>query len=398
MWKLLVVVICLGFIAGSSLPASAALPVEETGLLAGGAAYEINADEQGGLWISDFGPSVTGPVGEVWHVDAATQAYTVYSTGGEPADARRYADYFWWVDGGANVIGRAAVGASSDTTVSLSTWTIPTTNGYFYGATLDDAGRLWATEANTIDYQFYSLEMGTPDNFCVHPFNNNAIVTYPVYSNGFIWLGDYVNSDILRYDILTHWMEVWHLPANSVPFGMAVDAQGDLWYADSNLSAVAELDPETNLLRSFMIPNEAGGQMVAVEGERVWYTGYYDPLIGILNPAIAPYTESPLVKEGYSVLPECVPIPRIEAAPINKTTHQAAVWTGSDIPVAFLGSGHQVYQVLPDDPQSDSPSLWGIANQGGLMWVVDSGRQKLIRIESPPDIVPSFVYLPLITR
>ena len=56
---------------------------EETPLNIDGSAYEINIDAAGNLWISDYGAD------EIWQVNPATAAYTIYQGIQAPSDARR---------------------------------------------------------------------------------------------------------------------------------------------------------------------------------------------------------------------------------------------------------------------------------------------------------------------
>ena len=76
MRKILVVIVCLVLIFGSTLPAAADLLVQEADLNPDGTAYEVNPDQQGGLWISDYW------AGEVWYVNLliTPTTYTAYST------------------------------------------------------------------------------------------------------------------------------------------------------------------------------------------------------------------------------------------------------------------------------------------------------------------------------
>lgn len=404
MRRILVLVVCLLLAFGSVSPASAALPVEEAGLLEGGQPYEINPYGANELWISDWGTS-SGTTGKVISVNTDNPNMVIYPVPGLPTDARRDGNYFWWVDGDIGMIGRAEVGTEDVTSVAYSTWLIPDVGNYypsFYGSMVDASGRLWATDASYP--RFYKLtvdQIGQPDVLCTYflPEPSTAFSSYLAYKHPDLWIGDYGNAILYRLNVENNTFSSWLLPELSSPTGMVVDAEGDLWYADWYYSVVAELDPDSGggqgNLASYPIGSNLTAMMVAVEGSRIWFTGENSPVIGILNPATAVHTDLPLTPTTGSFTPECTPLERSTDS-LERITTPITWGTPPDYPLSYLNSGLQIYRISPGDLVDSSP--WGIANQAGLMWVVDSWRQKLIKISPPPDIIPNFVYLPLIKR
>ncbi len=405
MIRILVIMVCLLLVFGSVSPVFAALPVEEAVLMPGGEPYEINPDGLGGLWISDWGLA-SETSGRVWWVKPGETSAVVYTVPGLPTDARREGDYFWWVDGGSGIIGRAEVGADGATSVAYSTWEIPGIPEVYtpvlYGSMIDESGRLWATDAY---YEFfYRLTVGQDaisDVLCTYELPNLGGASYLAYKHPFLWIADNVNSILYRLDVTvdTSAFTSWTLLDISSPIGMAVDADGDLWYADYYLSALTELDPDWGTgeakLSSYPIGSNLTALMVAVEGSRIWFTGDSSPVIGILNPSTAAHTDLVRTTMAGEFTRECMPLARTTDTLTRSSTN--ITWGApSDYPLSYLASGLQIHQIPPGDLFDSSP--WGIANQDGMMWVVDSGRQKLIKIPLPEDIIPSFVYLPLIQR
>ena len=79
------------------------LPLDEAG-----AAYEINRDAQGSLWITDIG------AGEIWQLDPAGGVYTIYHGISDPVDARRSeTGDIWWGDIAQGAIGQLPADRSS---------------------------------------------------------------------------------------------------------------------------------------------------------------------------------------------------------------------------------------------------------------------------------------------
>ena len=397
MKRLMVIITCLVLTLGAAQPTQAALPVEEGGLLVDGLAYEINADTQGGLWISDWG-SQTSNTGEVWQVNSSNGETVIYPIPGLPTDARRDGNYFWWVDGIQGVIGRAEVGADGVTSVPYSTWQTTASNGH-YGSAVDAQGRLWATDAlDNFIYRLNVIPGVNNDELCTYTIPNIGIVSYLAYGDPFLWIGDNLNGVLYRLNVTNNAVEWWTLPALSSPNGMVVDAEGDLWYADYILEEILEVDPELDIVHRYPLPLNHTTIMTTIETGRIWFTGDNPPMIGMIDPNTASFTSDPSIHGSGGWTPTC--IATVEPAVtgdlvVRPTTVQFQPPT--EYPVDTLGPGLQVYAVPPDTTNDPPISArpWGIAYQNGKMWVVDTGRQKLIRIE-PPD--RSKVFLPLILR
>lgn len=410
MRKILVVLVCMGLMAGIPLPVQAALPVEEAGLGQGSQVYEVNPDGQGGLWISDWGTS-NGLTGKVWRINTSDSSVVYYDVPGLPTDARGAGDYFWWIDGGTGLIGRAEVGIANETTVASETWVIPFEENIYepvlYGSMVDSSGRLWATDA-FYEY-FYRLTLGqdpNPDSLCTFELPNLGGASYLAYQHPFLWIGDNANSILYRLDVTDETFSFlsWTLSGISSPIGMVVDSDGDLWYADYYLSAVAELDPDwqgdaEGKLSSYPIGNYLTAITLTIEGSHIWFTGNDSPIIGMLNPNQAYHMDEILTTNKGQFSVTCVdlaPVPGTLTRTIDTLTWDAP----ADYPLDTLGYGLQVYAIPPDlsgaIPLQSSP--WGVAYQNGKIWVADTGRMKLLQIDPLLADNPSFVYIPLIQR
>jgi len=398
MKRLMVIITCLVLTLGAAQPTQAALPVEEGGLLVDGLAYEINADTQGGLWISDWG-SQTSNTGEVWQVNSSNGETVIYPIPGLPTDARRDGNYFWWVDGIAGVIGRAEVGADGVTSVPYSTWQTTASNGH-YGSAVDAQGRLWATDAlDNFIYRLNVIPGVNNDELCTYTIPNIGIVSYLAYGDPFLWIGDNLNGVLYRLNVTNNAVEWWTLPALSSPNGMVVDAEGDLWYADYILEEILEVDPDLNTVRRYPLPENHTTIMNAIESGRIWFTGDSPPMIGMIDPNTANFTSLPLNHNSDVWTPTCdSPVGPATSGILDVSTATVQFQPTTEYPVDTLGPGLQIYAVPPDTTNDPPISArpWGIAYQNGKMWVVDSGRQTLIRIEPPPDL--AMVFLPLILR
>ena len=386
--KIVAIVICLFLLRGTIVSVHAAWIVDETDLNEGGSPYEINPDSEGWLWITDY------TAGEIWRVHTDTSGYELYKVEypGEanaihPSDARRSGDHFWWVDGDIGIIGRANV---VDGEYTL--WKVEGVNG-FYGTALDASGRLWVSDA--IQNKIYSLEVlsnVSSGNICTYTLPANSYTYYFASMGEYLWLGDYGNSTLIRMSIddEIYGTATWELPEFSMPFGLALDGNGHLWYADIIHPVLRELNPDANpnMLRTYTLPDERIPYMITALEGNIWYTGY-DNSLGVLDPSIAvPNTQTvtPSIGELEEICTTITPVPTSEPAHLSSVSGSIG-WSQTSYSTLVDENGWKIYSM----PLESVP--WGIAFQDRNVYVVDKGRQVLVRLP-----VYTSVFLPLITR
>lgn len=365
-----------------ALPAEASIPVEEGNLAVGGLAYEVNPDSDGWLWISEYGN------GEVWRLNPVTGEHFIYSTSGNPADARRDGSYFWWVDASVNQISRAeVVDGNLDGKVAFSTWEVPGA-WWFWGTTLDSSGRLWTSDGSLS--QFYRIALntaGTEAEICTYSTPMSGLTNYLAYDDPYLWLADDIAPRLLRLNVNDNTYQWFQLPPGSYPFGMAVDGEGDIWYAETLFSALSEFDPESKVLLQYQIPPiinplDSSPVFLSVQQKRIWYSEDYYGSFGLLDTTIASYEAYELTYGNGTLNPSC----KSQIAPI--TTGNMAITSEPNFswstPIDYFplvdAGGWEIYT---DSSEGATPNYWGIAYQEGKTWVVDDGQQKLLQINAP---------------
>lgn len=392
--KILVVIIFLIILAGTITAVHASIPIEEAGLSENTYPYEINPDSMGMLWISSFGINETDP-GEVWQVDPATSTmqYTKYViqypqgqelVPGNPSDARRDGAYFWWADGFTNIIGRGEV---ADGVFLL--WKVSGAET-FYGTAVDNLGRLWAAE--------WPFDFPIPENvepnliqLTIQADNTSAIICsfslpdkggtrYMAYDHPYLWLGDEVNSRIIRLDVTNYHYDSWEILTEHTTFGLTVDAEGDLWFAD--WEALVEFKVDTKILTVYEIPLIGAPQMVVTDAKRVWYSGFtsYHPTVGVLDSTVALPTVQQDISQTWAegtLTPACdAPVPP-DANDVLTFVTGSSGWTNGSYDELVNNGGWFVIKLL------DGGNPWGIAYLDEMVYVVDSGRQKLGKYSLP---------------
>ena len=365
------------------LPVQAALPVEEASLKAGGSPYEINAYSDGWLWITDYS-------GDIWQVNPLTRDYVMYQTRweespgiftlGNPSDARRSGDYFWWADGG--VLGMVGRAAAADGEFTL--WAVPGAEA-FYGTAAASDSQLWFTDA--ANPYFYSLSLnqpGTSGTLCSYSMPISGTGYYLVLKDGYLWMGvsTLTESRILRLTVANNRLDWWELPEFSDPFGLVLGTDNFLWFTDSSNDVIAKLDSTNHTLYSYLLPDGTYPNLVTVQEQKIWFSGFSDSSVGWLDPATAVYTDDPLPTAFDTLTPACTSITPTDYTP-GEADYLPMVsgsigWFASSYSPIHEGDGWSIFQ-LP----GSSSGAWGITTQGENIFIVDSGNQKLVKINPP---------------
>ncbi len=361
-------------IAVSLLAASASALADfqalEAGLNPAGDAYEINVDAGGLLWISDYS------AGEVWRVDPAAGSYKVYPVGGSPSDARRAGNYIFWVDG--NQISRLEVNTNQ-----YQTWTVNDASELFSTA-VDGNGRLWSVDFVTA--YLYRLDPDPVDpltdkNLCKYTLPDsgmmsNYLLWFSQEGEEYLWFSDDLNHRLLRYNITDDRLEWWQDAAwiGSVQ-GLALDSQSRLWYADLIKDALGRLDIQSGVLRRYVLPVGHTPNMIALQGDWIWFTENDLPRLGVLDPVTAVY-ESRDISTSYgqgAFGTTCVKAPPAGPYTLPVSQEINLDLNQTQYPAIQESAGWYIYQ-MPKGAQS-----YGISLVDGKAWVVDNGRQKLVQ-------------------
>jgi streptogramin lyase len=363
---LIIALVSLVATLGFTISVRADLTGSEADLNPVGEAYEINPDIAGKFWISDF------TAGEVWGVDPSSGAYEVYAVGGYPSDARQADGWLWWADGFSNILGRVSTSDGA-----FTQWEVPDVVG-FYGTNLDDQGRLYAVDV--LNPYLYRLDPDTAE-ICTFILPGDGSSNYIVRDGDYLWLGDGFDSTLMRLQISNNNLTSWSLPVDSSPFGMVVDSSGNLWYADQGTSGLAHLNPTTSQLTSFALPSGDYPEMITLQSDFIWYTESDLASIGRLDPLTADHTISTLSFQTQTLDPSCASISPSSTGTVTVTSGNLS-WGDTSYPTILNNGGWRIFQM----PNDSLP--WGIVVPE-LGYVIDSGRQKLVRFtpEFPPTLV-----------
>ena len=360
------------------------LSVGERLLTDRGIAYGISQDDTGRLFITDW------KLGEVWRVDPATGAYTLFGGLGSTLDARPDdAGDIWLTSFWNPYLNRINTSASP---VSMTTWDLTAwESGRAYnlsGLAFDELGRIWFSEWGEVsDTQLlYRFDPGT-NQLCGYTLPGGNHSWYLLYDAPYLWLGDWVQSTIVRLNTTTREVTYWGAGTKAEPRGLALDEAGHLWWADMGAGKIGRLDPETNALKLFSLPdagspNYTRPYSVTVHGGMIWYTAQGDEVgtLGMLNPAVAAGTSSTAKQTTFTSAETCRLLSASTTSTVSITT---GAWT-EPWPVrtwidtsASASAGWMMYEA----PGAEMP--YGISVEGERLWFTDQMYNKLLRVAIP---------------
>jgi streptogramin lyase len=337
---------------------------------------------------------------EIRRVDPDTGAYTSYTQSTalvSPIDARADSTGdIWFSDWSKKTLGR--ISGSGLTTWTLSAAVAP------WGTALDDAGRVWVSDYGAP--YLYRLEPAT-NRVCRYTLSDAGISEHVVYSGGKLWLGDNTNGRILRVTPLATLdrieVESWAIPAaggkTSYPIGLAVNADGRLWWADHGLGVVARLDPNSNIMTGFTPPAGVSPVMLTFAGDGIWYTEDGQDTVGFLDPYSASGQATTLTSGTPTIrTPTCQTVTPSQFT--ITATAGSLDWGAANWATLASGNGWTVYQ-MPLSPTRSDP--YGIVSLSGHVWTADRGRHLVARFPytapatRTPTVTPTASATPTVT-
>ena len=92
--------------------------------------------------------------------------------------------------------------------------------------------------------------------------------------NGIVWSGEFRGGKMLRFDPKTQDMKEFPLPGpQPTPYGLGIDAQGNIWYASYNMDVIGCFDPKTGNTVEYPFPHSENSirELIPDSQGRMWY-------------------------------------------------------------------------------------------------------------------------------
>lgn len=339
-----------------------------------GNAYEVNTGADGSLWVSD------NLAEEIWQFSADGSALQVFGGLGLVSDAQPAADgMLWFVDQYLNQLVRL------DPLLAITTsWQIPG-SGRAFGTNVDNLGNIWVTKFN--DSSIFRLTPGEDKiaTLCEVGLSSADYSgsDYIVDASGNLWLEGNTNQIIFvqpglsAVDVTTYTVSdpgAWVFDVE----GLTVDKVDGLWFADTNARSLVHLvpTPAANFLR-FSLPSGAGRPyMIELSNGQIWYSGYDTSVIGKLDPTlVTPVSYAATINQFENISMTCSSVAGVETTVTSEDI--TPEWISYSFPITEL-TGWTIVNLY--DSSIEEPSFtWGITKSNGHVWVVDQGRQVLMR-------------------
>jgi streptogramin lyase len=212
-------------------------------------------------------------------------------------------------------------------------------------------------------------------------------VGYGIASGGgYLWVAETGSGQIARIDPNNPGAAPLQIAARTgaLPYDLVVDPQGRVWFTDEGLGAVGVYNPGTQTVTEYDLPDQSGpgakhdvnsvpvGITVGPDGN-IWFTQQRDNLLGMINPNTAP--------EPGGELPISRKVVTVYSA---GTSPSELVSAGGDL--WFTESDLQtIGEFNPSSPLAGSTptTLQQTAGMSGLGIAVGSDGNLLIGLESP---------------
>ncbi len=149
----------------------------------------------------------------------------------------------------------------------------------------DGQGRIWYTES--ISGKIGSIDIGTGK---VSPVDTDFVIKGPealsLDDDGVLWITEHSGPGIVKFNTVLETFE--RIPvtrADSLPFGMAFDRYGNLWYAQHQIDFIGVYDPYNNEIMDVAVPTNTSFVQFLDAGDdgRVWFAEAEAGKIGVLS-------------------------------------------------------------------------------------------------------------------
>ena len=277
----------------------------------------IAVDAQGAVWFAELAP---GKLGEIPPGSSTVREFDIPlgpdNLGCGPIGVTPHAGSIWITCEFSNQIDEFNPSDSS-----FREFDLPLIFSAPIQIVFDRSGNFWFTAADVgmLGYATVAqLQPGTADGFSEFaPINSSYITTIsnPLLPGGGVrtslsipsgvalspdgnslWITEHGGSSFDHYEIGSKSLVKYFTSAssftsypNSLPNGIAIDAQGNIWIAEHGANKVAEFDPSTGSMVEYSVPccgaGIAGVLYLALgPNGSVWFTEFFGNAIGELTP------------------------------------------------------------------------------------------------------------------
>ncbi len=226
--------------------------------------HGLVADADGNIWFTE------NYVGKIGRVDAKTEELTEYAapTARDPHTPVIGPDgALWFTAQGANLVVRMDM-----RTGAMREFPVPTPNARPYGIVVGPDGALWFCEFGVNKLARLDPKTGAIKEYET-PLEDARPRRLAVAGNA-IYYTDFRGGRLGRLDLKQLSFRDWPSPSGpaSHPYGIAADADGNLWYNEFSANQLVRFNPRTQAFQRFTLPSARSEvrHMVRDARGRIW--------------------------------------------------------------------------------------------------------------------------------
>jgi virginiamycin B lyase len=186
--------------------------------------------------------------------------------------------------------------------------------------------------------------------------------------DGMIWYVGQQGNTIGRINPRTNDVREWPLPEGALPHSVNVDSEGGVWYMGNGNGTIGKFDPSTGTVREYRMPNPNARDPHTAEFDRngvMWFTLQQSNMIGRFDP-----------RTGDVRL---VTVQRARARPYGiKVAADGTLWVACNGSNCILRVDPETMALTEIDLPGEDTTVrrLDIASDGRI-WYVNSGRGRL---------------------
>ncbi len=191
-------------------------------------------------------------------------------------------------------------------------------------------------------------------------------------TNQVAWISERDGNKIAQFDLQTRtWGQEYTIPtAGSQPWGLAVDGQGNVWFAETTGNKIGKLDRATGKIIEYDVPTPNSQPWAVAIGDdgSVWFTERSGNKIGRLVPDTGQFSEYDLLTPG--------------SQPVGIDTQGIYVWftmTAVNKLGRLRASDGRIIEFTPPTPNSAPQEV--VLNPRGKPWFSLKQGNKLLFID-----------------
>jgi copper transport protein len=246
---------------------------------------QVVVDPSGKLWYIDPTESKLG----LYDPDAKTNVQYVLTSRGIISGITQDAEGNLWMP----VVQANQVVKFSPAGESFAQFDIPTPNSRPVGIAADSSGsNIWLAESTG---RIARIQVSTGEIEEFEPAGANKLVVptavFPDPDGHDIYISEHDGHTVTAFNPLFHtFREYPQLNEGGLPFGMAQDAFGNLWYAQHEIDRIAVIDPRTGEGTEVKIPTSGSfvQWLASDEKGRIWFAEQRGAAIGVVTVTARP--------------------------------------------------------------------------------------------------------------